>query len=226
MKKLIMMAAVLNLAYGALAVDKADLDQKAKKLLAKFEAMQAKSDKCVPADILRKAQGIILLDRTKAGVVFAYQGGGGIAMVKDKKGKYGPLAFMKADEASLGFQVGGQQTFFVILLMNEQSAKSLTADSAFEFGGEAQGTAGEHSAGAEGKVEDVQRSVLVYDDRKGLFGGAAVKGGAISADNNANRVYYDKSVTMQEILFDKKVSPTEPATALAQAIDKFVAKGK
>jgi lipid-binding SYLF domain-containing protein len=70
------------------------------------------------------------------------------------------LAFMKADEASLGFQIGGQQTFLVILLMNEQSAKTLIADAAFEFGGEARGTAGDRSAGAEGKVEDIERSVL------------------------------------------------------------------
>ena len=38
-----------------------------------------------PAETLRKAQGIILLDRTKAGFLFAYQGGGGVAMVKDAK---------------------------------------------------------------------------------------------------------------------------------------------
>jgi lipid-binding SYLF domain-containing protein len=225
MKKLIVAGLLLNLVWGALAVDKAGLDQKAQKLLAKFEAMQVKSDKRVPADVLAKAHGIILLDRTKAGVIFAYQGGGGVAMVKDKKGKYSPLAFMKADEASLGFQIGGQQSFLVILLMNEQSAKSLIADAAFEFGGEARGTAGNHSAAAEGKVEDVERSVMVYDDHTGLYGGAAVKGGAVAPDHEANRVYYGESATMQEILFDKKFKPTEPALALAKAIDKYSAKG-
>jgi len=226
MKKLIATALLLNLAWGAAALDKISLEQKTQKLLTKFETMQAKPDKRVPAEVLAKAQGIILLDRTKAGFVFAYQGGGGVAMVKDKKGNWSPLAFMKADEASLGFQVGGQQTFLVILLMTEQSAKTLIADAAFEFGGEARGTAGDRSAGAEGKVEDIERSVLVYDERHGLFGGAAVKGGAISPDHDANRVYYGASVTMQEILFDKKVKPTEPATALARTVKRYATSGK
>jgi lipid-binding SYLF domain-containing protein len=226
MKSLMATLLLLNLAWGAMALDKASLDQKAQKLLAKFEAMQAKPDKCVRAEVLRKAQGIILLDRTKAGFVFAYQGGGGVAMVKDKKGNWSPLAFMKADEASIGFQIGGQQTFLVILLMNEQSAKTLTADAAFEVGGEARGTAGDNSAGTEGKVEDVPRSVLVYDERQGLFGGAAVKGGAISPDHDANQVYYGALVTMQDILFDKKVNRTEPATALARTVNRYASGGK
>jgi lipid-binding SYLF domain-containing protein len=220
MKKAFATLLVLGLAWTAVALDKAGLDQKAQKLLGKFESLQAKPDKRVPADVLRKARGIILLDRTKAGFVFAYQGGGGVAMAKDKNGKWSPMAFMKADEGSLGFQIGAQQTFLVILLMNEETAKTLVADAAFEFGGEARGTAGGTSSGVEGKVEDIERSVLVYDERHGLYGGAAVKGGAISPDHNANQIYYDAPVTMQDILFDKKVKPTESASALARKLDE------
>ncbi len=226
MKRLMATLWILSLTWGAVALDKPTLDQKAQKLLAKFEAIQVRPDKHVPAQILSKAQGIILLDRTKAGFVFAYQGGSGVAMVKDKKGNWGPLAFMKADEASLGFQIGGQQSFLVILLMSEQSAKTLTADSAIEFGGEARGTAGDTTAGVEGKVEEVTRSIMVYDARQGLFGGAAIKGGTISPDHDANRIYYGAPVTMQEILFDKKVKPTQPATDLARTIAECVKSGK
>jgi lipid-binding SYLF domain-containing protein len=226
MKKLLATLLFLNLAWGAVALDKTSLDQKTQKLLAKFETMQAMPDKRVPAEILGKAQGVILLDRTKAGFIFAYQGGGGVAMVKNKKGRWSPLAFIKADEASLGFQIGGQQTFLVILLMNEQSAKTLVADGMFEFGGEARGTAGDSSAGVEGKVEDIERSVLVYDERQGLFGGAAIKGGAIAPDHDANGVYYGAPATMQEILFDKKFKPTEPAINLARKIDLYAQRGK
>lgn len=224
MKKLIGTILILTLVWGAKAVDKPSLDQKVGSLLAKFELMQEKPDKRVPAEMLRKARAIILLDRTKAGFVFAYQGGGGVAMAKDKRGKWSPLAFMKADEASLGFQIGGQQSFVVILLMNEESAKTLIADAAFEFGGEARGTAGDVSEGVEGKVDDVERAVLVYDDRQGLFGGAAVKGGAISPDQTANCLYYGKPVTMEEILFERKVKPSEEAATLARKIDQY-AKG-
>jgi SH3 domain-containing YSC84-like protein 1 len=220
--KLITTLLLVCFCSAAVAVERPELETRAQKLIAKFESLQSKPDKRVPPEVLRKAQGVILLDRTKAGFIFAYQGGGGLAMVKDKKGKWSPIAFMRADEASLGFQIGGQQTFLVIVLMNEQSTKTLIADAAFEFGGEARGTAGNASAGAEGKLEDIQRSVLVYDERQGLFGGAAIKGGSIHPDHDGNAVYYGGAVvTMQEILFDGKYKPTEPAKALAQKIQKY-----
>ncbi len=130
MKKLLSTLLLVSFAWSGKALDQR-LEQKAEKLLNKFDAMQAKPDKCVPADILKKAQGIVLLDRTKAGFIFAYQGGSGVAMVKDKKGHWGPLAWVKADEASLGFQIGGQQSFLVILFMNEASAKTLIEDASF-----------------------------------------------------------------------------------------------
>src|SRR5215472_16297373 len=87
---------------SALAVDKSDLDNRIRKLTAKLDALQAKSDKNIPADKLRKAQGIVLLDRTKAGFIFAYQGGGGIALARDPRGgQWGAPAFVSANEASL-----------------------------------------------------------------------------------------------------------------------------
>ncbi len=224
MKKLIAALLVTGLAWTAAAVEKSQVELKAQKLIAKFTRMQEKPDKSIPADTLKKAKGIILLDRTKAGFVFAYQGGGGVAMVKDKQGKWGPLAFLQANEGSLGFQIGGQQSFLVILLMTDESTKTLIGDAAFEFGGEARGTAGDTSAGVEGKVDSVERAVLVYDDRKGLFGGAAIKGGAVAPDEDANFVYYGAPVTMKEILFDKKVKVTETATLLAKRIEEMTKK--
>ena len=209
---------LLGFAATALAIDKAELDNRIRTLTAKFEAMQQKPDKSIPAETLGKAKGIVLLDRTKAGFVFAYQGGGGVAMVKQGNSeKWSPAAFLSANEASLGFQVGGQQSFIVILFMNTNSTHLLTEPN-LQFGGEARGTAGDSSAGAEGNVAPRQPSVLVYDDRKGLYGGAAIKGGAIAPDETANLIYYEKAVTMSEILFENKVKPTESATQLADKI--------
>jgi lipid-binding SYLF domain-containing protein len=223
MKKLTVTLLILSLAFAALAADKA-LDDKARRLLQKFESLQAKPDKAVPADVLSKARGIVLLDRTKAGFIFAYQGGSGVVVVRDKKNNWSPMAWVKADEASLGFQVGGQQSFIVVLCMNDESAKSLIADANFQFGGEARGTGGNNSAGVEGNVDSIERDVRVYDDREGVFGGVSVKGGAVAADYHANQVYYGTNVNMQDILFDKKVKPTETANALAAKIQEFSKK--
>jgi lipid-binding SYLF domain-containing protein len=221
MKRIITTIALVFCTVGMVsAVDKSELDRKIQKNLGKFVAMQEKGEKAVPTDLLKKAKGIVLLDRTKAGFIFAYQGGSGVAIVKDKSDKWGPVAFLKANEASLGFQIGGQQSFLVMLLMNEDATRVLT-DPDFEFGGEARGTAGDSSAGAEGNVKTKERSILIYDDRAGLFGGAALKGGALSPDTEANLAYYGEPVTVKEILFEKKVKPTEEAEKFAARITEL-----
>ncbi len=211
---------------SVLAIEKVQLDNRIRILTGKFEEMQLKPDKRIPAETLQKAQGVILLDRTKAGFIFAYQGGGGVAMVKNSKSqKWSPAAFLAAHEASLGFQVGGQQTFFVILLMNTNATRLLT-EPTFEVGGEASGTAGNTSTGVSGTVSSTEQPVLVYDDRKGLYGGAAIKGGAVSPDEEANRVYYGEFLTMADILFQNKVKATPAASDLAAKLTENSKKQK
>ncbi|MEW6302590.1 MAG: lipid-binding SYLF domain-containing protein [Verrucomicrobiota bacterium] len=218
MKSFLLGLTLLGFVTSASALDKAQLDYRIRKLTAKFEAMQLKPDKRIPAEYLKQAEGIVLLDRTKAGFIFAYQGGSGVAMVKNGKAKeWSAAAFVEANEASLGFQVGGQQAFVVILLMTTNATQALT-ESTFEFGGEARGTAGNSSAGEEGKFSSTEHSVLVYIDRSGLYGGAAIKGGALSPDDEANHLYYGKFLTMSKILFDKSLKPTETAVELAKKI--------
>ena len=224
MKTLTLGLLLLGLATSALALDKADLDHRIRKLTAKFESMQSNPEKRVPADVLRQAKGVILLDRTKAGFIFAYQGGSGVALVKEPKTEgWSPAAFVSANEASLGFQIGGEKAFYVILLMHTNAVRMLT-EAMIDFAGEARGTAGDSSAGAEGKISDIEHPVLVYDDRAGLYGGAALKGGAISADDEANRIYYDQYVTLRDILFDKKVKATDSAAELAKRLTEHSTK--
>ncbi len=210
-------------AATALALDQAQLDERINTLTAKFEAMQETPDKRVPAAMLAAAKGVILLDRTKAGFRFAYQGGGGVVLVKDQNGQWSPPAFVSANDASLGFQIGGEQDFYVILLMTANATQALT-DSTINFGGEARGTAGNNSSGVEGKITSPDQSVVVYDSRQGLFGGVSISGGAITPNDAANEIYYHLAVSMRDILFDEKVSPTAAATGLAGKISDYSRK--
>src|SRR5690349_15273009 len=86
-------------ATSALALDKSELEARIRKIAVKFDEMQSKPDKKIPADALSKAQGIILLDRTKAGFIFAYSGGSGVGMARNPKTKaWSPVGFYKANE--------------------------------------------------------------------------------------------------------------------------------
>src|SRR5882724_2032959 len=221
MKRAIFGLMLLSLVGSALAVTPTELDSRIYRLSGMFEEMQQKPDKRIPADLLRNAQGIILLDRTKAGFLFAFQGGVGVAMTKDPNThQWSAPAFISANDASLGFQIGGEQGFFVILVMNSNATRLFT-DPTFQLGSEASGTAGNASAGAESSVASTDMPVLVFHDRKGPFGGAAVKVGNVSPDADANCVYYNKYVSMRDILFDHKVQPTPAAAQLADKLNLY-----
>jgi lipid-binding SYLF domain-containing protein len=224
MKTIILGLILLSFISPALALDQAGLDDRVRMLTAKFEAMQQKPDKRIPADVLSRAKGIVLLDRTKAGFIFAFQGGSGVALVKRDGGHWSPAAFLSANEASIGFQIGGEQNFIVMLLMDTNAVQELTASSS-ELGGEARGTAGNNAAGVGGDVTSPQQgNVLVYSDRTGLYGGAFVKAGAITPDFKANVTYYGKALTMKDILLGDEVKASPTTTDLIEKISEYSKK--
>ena len=61
---------------------------------------------------------------------------------------------------------------------------------------------------------------MVYDDRHGLYGGASLKGGTTSPDDDANTAYYGQYATLKAILFDTKFKPSEVTAELVAKIEK------
>ncbi len=221
MKFLIGALVAAHLASAGFAMDRAELDYRIRKLTFKFEEMQSKPDRRIPAQDLRNAKGIILLDRTKAGFLFAYQGGSGIVMVRDSQtGGWSAPAFVTASEASLGFQAGGQQSFVAVLLMSTNAVERL-AQGVFDFGGDASGTAGSDNVGTGTTFSTTEPPALVYNDTAGLYGGVSIHGDSLAPDSRADAAYYRQFVTMPDILFGNKAQPSLAAKELSQKLDEF-----
>jgi len=211
---------VSGLVNTALAIEPAELDKRIQTLTDKFEVFQHRPEGGIPPETLRAAQGVILLETVKGGLVVGYQGGDGVALVKNAALKtWSPAAFVKANEASLGLQIGGEQNFYVILLMTTNSTWRLI-DPKIMFGAGAGGTANTTTGGV-GVKTPAEQEVLIYKDRVGLYGGAIVKGGGISPDAEANRVYYSQDLSMRDILFDQKVQPSPIVSHLAGKLDLY-----
>jgi lipid-binding SYLF domain-containing protein len=207
---------VLGLATTTFAQTTNELNDKVRKLMAQFDSLQANAEARIPADKLKKAEGVIVMDRTKGGFIFGYEQGFGVAMVKNK-GDWSPFSFMSSQEGSFGAQIGGKSTFCVILLMNEK-ARDRLVDPKVNFGGEAAGTGGSDSGGVGGNLTE-EPLVLIFGESKGLYGGAVVKGGSVSADDKANEKYYGRFYSIKDILFDGKVKPSETAREFAKKLD-------
>ncbi len=210
----------LGMAGSGLAAERDNLDQRFRNLADRFEAMQAKPNKRISPEVLRKAQGIILLDGTRAGFLFAYQHAGGVAMVKDSRtGEWGAASFVGANEASQGLLVGGERSLTVIVITNADAAFALVGP-VIKFGAEASSTAGNAAGRSEGVISAVEQPAMVYSDSRGLYAGGAIKGGAIWPDADANLALYGQPLSAKEILFDGKVKPTAAGKELAQRISE------
>lgn len=206
---------------GAMAASRHKLDARVRDFTDYFESVQMDAAKAVPAEILQKAEGIIIFRSYKAGFIIGVAHGGGVAMVKNKTtGEWGPVGFLKGGEGSFGFQAGGQRSDLILVLMNSDGVKVLT-DPTLKLGVDVRATVGPHSMGDQANLKTDNTPVLIYGDTRGIYGGASLQTGGIYPDPGDNKNYYGKKLTMGEILVDGKVEPTEAAKLLAAKIQQY-----
>lgn len=117
------------------------------------ETVQKDPANAVPAEILRKAEGLIVMRTYKAGFIVGVAGGGGVTLVRNKTtGKWGPVGFLKAGEGSFGFQAGGQRSDMILVLMNSDGVKLLTEPN-MKLGVDVRATVGPKSAGDQANLK-------------------------------------------------------------------------
>jgi len=148
-------------------------------------------DKAIPKELLDKAEAIAVFPGViKAAFIFGGRGGQGVISKRQKNGWSAP-AFFNLTGGSFGAQIGAQKNDYVFLIMNEDGVKGLLEDK-FELGGEAGIVAspvGREAAASTNVTLDA--GILSYSRSKGAFIGAALKGVAISPDNDLNEAIYN-----------------------------------
>jgi lipid-binding SYLF domain-containing protein len=121
---------------------------------------------------------------------------------------------------SIGFQLGGQATDFVLLVMNPKGAQSLLY-SKVKLGADASAAAGPKGRTAEGATDIVmQAEILSYSRNKGLFAGVSLEGSTLRSDGSANEKLYGKKLTAKEIIRGGKVATPACARELINVLDK------
>jgi lipid-binding SYLF domain-containing protein len=177
----------------------------------------------IPQDLLDKAECLIILPSVKKGA-FGIGGsyGRGIMICRGGehyKGKWGAPALYALEGVSIGFQLGGQATDFVLLVMNPKGAESLLY-SKVKLGADASAAAGPKGRTAEGATDIVMSAeILSYSRNKGLFAGISLEGSTLRSDGSANEKLYGKRVTAKEIIRQGKVGIPAPARELVSLLD-------
>jgi SH3 domain-containing YSC84-like protein 1 len=178
----------------------------------------------IPQDLLDKAECLVILPSVKKGA-FGVGGsyGRGVMICRSGPhytGPWGPPAMYALEGVSIGFQIGGQATDFVLLVMNPRGARSLLS-SKVKLGADASAAAGPKGRTAEGATDIVMNAeILSYSRNKGLFAGISLEGSTLRSDGNANEKLYGRKLTAREIIVDHKVGVPPCARELVSLLDK------
>src|SRR6476620_8107104 len=178
----------------------------------------------IPQDLLDKAECVVVLPSVKKGA-FGIGGsyGRGVMVCRNGQhytGKWGAPALYALEGISIGFQLGGQDTDFVLLVMNPKGAQSLLS-SKVKLGADASAAAGPKGRTAEGATDIVMNAeILSYSRNKGLFAGVSLEGSTLRSDGSANEKLYGRKLTAKEIIRGGKVGVPACASQLVAILDR------
>jgi SH3 domain-containing YSC84-like protein 1 len=178
----------------------------------------------IPKDLLDRAECVIVLPGVKKLAIGVGGSFGRGAMTcrsgANFTGSWGPPAMYALEGANIGFQLGGQETDFVLLVMNPKGARSLLS-SKVKLGADASAAAGPKGRTAEADTDIVMKAeVLSYSRSRGLFAGVSLEGSTLRSDGGANENLYGRSLSAKEIIQEHRVGIPGSASTLVSLLNR------
>jgi lipid-binding SYLF domain-containing protein len=162
----------------------------------------------LPRELLNKAECVVVIPSVKKfalGIGGSY--GRGVLVCRtgnDFTGPWGAPAMYRLEGASIGFQLGGQATDFLLLVMNPKGAESLMK-SKVKLGADAAVAAGPKGRAAMAATDAYMRAeILTYSRSRGLFAGVSLEGSTLRQDNGPNEKLYGRKITARDIVTNGK----------------------
>jgi len=190
------------------------------KVLAEIQQMP---DQSIPEDLLKDASAIAIFPSTiSAGFVIGGKYGQGIIMVREEGGAgWSPPAILTIVGGSLGWQIGGQATDIVLLVMNRRSVDGILQGQ-FKLGADAAVSAGPVGRNAEASTDiQLKGGILAYSRSRGLFAGVKLEGAALAQHWDGNKELYGKSLSAREIIIDNKAQMPKSADRVLKVLNKY-----
>lgn len=177
----------------------------------------------IPQDLLDKAECVVVFPSVlKAAFIIGGSYGRGAMSCRsgeDFLGPWGAPTMMALEGGSFGFQIGGQATDFVLLVMNESGARGILA-SKVKLGADASVAAGPVGRDASAETDATLRAeILSYSRARGLFAGVSLEGSTIRPDNADNHRVYGKKIPASDIVLSRRVAVPPAAKPLVSTLD-------
>jgi len=221
MKKTLLLLALTACALPMFADEKKEEMKDTERIEAAANVMKEildTPDKGIPRDLLNKADCVVIYPSVKK-AAFIVGGSYGRGVVTCRRGAafggaWSAPAMFALEGGSFGLQIGGQETDFVLLIMNESGARSILT-SKVKLGADASAAAGPVGRDTSAETDVVMKAeILSYSRAQGLFAGVSLEGSTMRADDGANKALYGKELSAKEIVREGKVAPPSSAAHL------------
>jgi lipid-binding SYLF domain-containing protein len=181
-------------------------------------------DKGIPQELLEKAQCIVIVPGLKKGAfIFGGKYGRGFILCRASSGTgWSAPGGVTVTGGSFGFQIGGEETDAIMLVMNRRGAEKLLS-SKFTLGADASVAAGPVGRTSQADTDaKMQAEILTYSRSRGVFAGIALDGATLRPDKDSNAELYSHNQTNTEIVMGNTTAP-ESASSLRADLTKFSA---
>ncbi|MFY9661249.1 MAG: lipid-binding SYLF domain-containing protein [Terriglobales bacterium] len=222
--RILLVAILLASVVPALAADKEEkVEDRINQSATVFKEILGMPDG-IPKDLLNKSYCVAIFPSVKK-AAFIVGGSYGRGLITCRKGhnfrgSWSAPSMFALEAGSVGFQIGGQETDFVLLIMNDAGANSVMS-SKVKLGGDASVAAGPVGRDAAAATDIVMKAeILSYSRAQGLFAGVSLEGSTLRSDDGANKTLYGKELSAKEIVREGKVPPPADAQKLLALLRK------
>ncbi|HTS69589.1 MAG TPA: lipid-binding SYLF domain-containing protein [Terriglobia bacterium] len=184
-------------------------------------------EKGIPRDLMNKSVcvGVIPSELKGAFGLGATYGRGALVCRRNGNGAWGAPSMFTVGGVNFGFQIGGEATDFVLLVMNGRGAEKLLRDST-KLGADASAAGGPVGRTAQGATDlQMHAEILTYSRARGIFAGVSLDGQMFKQDGDSNEKLYGRKLNPRDILFKGVVAPPAAAHPLDTALTQFSPHG-
>jgi len=206
-RKLSMGVCILFVASGLCAANK-EQERLEKSGIVMEEIMNTPEN--IPQEILEKAECVIVFPsvlKLAAGFGGSYGRGAMVCRTGEHfQGPWGAPAMYALEGGSFGFQLGGQATDLVLLVMNDRGAQSILS-SKVKLGADASAAAGPKGRDASADTDaSLRAEILSYSRSRGLFAGISLEGSTLRPDDEASEQVYGHKIKARDIILGRSMA--------------------
>ncbi|HEV3276166.1 MAG TPA: lipid-binding SYLF domain-containing protein [Terriglobia bacterium] len=215
MRKVVFLCALLATWCGVAAgAETAKVTERLERSAQVVREILSAPDRGVPQDLLDKAVciGVVPAEKKFAFGVGGSYGRGALVCRHDGTGNWGPASMIMMSGGSFGFQIGGESTDVLFIVMNPDGARKLLQDNV-KLGADASVAAGPVGRTSTGATDlQLHAEILSYSRSRGLFAGISLSGAVVKQDKEGNMSLYGREIPAHDILI-KSAVPTPAAGA-------------